>query len=95
MIDAKTVKYLKLKPYTMSGCNEMYIKLSREYGSHEAIQEVLTWWRDQPKKLNEAWWVLNYYSEELDEDRRMRAMVEDMLDELAQEAEKKLIIEIE
>lgn len=95
MINAKTVKLLNLKPYTMNACKGMYVKLAREYGSNEAIFEVLTWWRDQAEKLNEAWWVLNYHSEELDEDRRMRALIESMLDRLADEAEQKLVIEID
>jgi len=95
MINANTVKLLKLKSYTMSACKEMYIKFSQEYGSTEAINEVLSWWQDHPQKLNTAWWTLNYHSKELDGDRRLKARIEDMLDNLAQEAEQKQNIEFE
>ncbi len=95
MINANTVKLLRLKSYTMSACKEMYVKFVNEYVSPEAINEVLSWWRDQPLKLNEAWWMLNYYSKELDGDRRIKARIEEMLDLLAQEAEQKQVLEIE
>ncbi len=94
MIDSKTVKMLKLKSLTMSACYEMYNKLSEEYGTPNSITEVLSWWRDQPEKLNEAWWVFNYYSKSMDENRQLRALVEDMLDQIAIEKEQKLIVEI-
>ena len=94
MIAAKTVKLLNLKSFTMNGCADMYRKMVTEYPGQEAVRELLTWWRDQPDKLNEAWWTLNYYSETLDPDRMLRAIVEKMLDELASDKDAKLIVEI-
>lgn len=82
MISTNTVKFLNLKPITMSACNEMYRKFVTEYTGPDAIRESLGWWHDQPEKLNEAWWTLNYHSKSLDPDRMLRAMVEKMLDEI-------------
>lgn len=67
----------------MNACNDMYRKFVSEYTGPEAIKELLGWWRDQPEKLNEAWWTLNYHSKSLDPNRMLRATVEKMLDEFA------------
>ena len=83
MISSHTVKCLNLKSITMNACNDMYRKFVSEYTGPEAIKELLGWWRDQPEKLNEAWWTLNYHSKSLDPNRMLRATVEKMLDEFA------------
>lgn len=94
MIAAKTVKSLSLKPITMNACMDMYRKFITEYPGPDALKEVLGWWRDNPEKLNEAWWTLNYHSKNLDPDRMLRAMVEQMLDDLVTEKNTQLIVEI-
>jgi len=68
---------------TRSMCYKFYIKLNSELETPEAIKESITWWQDDYKKLNLLWWVLNYYSENFDQDRNLRASVERHLDHLA------------
>jgi hypothetical protein len=85
MIDRNTIKVLKLKPVTRTKCHDFYVKINSEFDSPEAIKESVSWWQDDEKKLNDLWWVLNYYSERLDPDRNLRAVVENHLDGLARE----------
>ncbi|MBU0991235.1 MAG: hypothetical protein KJ737_01970 [Proteobacteria bacterium] len=94
MIAADTVKFLNLKSYTMNACTDMYRKFISEYPGPDAIRELLGWWRDNPEKLNEAWWTLNYHSKNLDPDRMLRANVERMLDDLVMAKHTHLIVEI-
>ncbi|MDA8136607.1 MAG: hypothetical protein M0T82_18460 [Desulfobacteraceae bacterium] len=84
MINRNTVKTLSLKPITRTMCHEFYIKINKEFTSSAAIRESVSWWQDDPEKLNSLWWVLNYYSDQLDPDRNLRAFVEKNLDSLAQ-----------
>ncbi|NOX33581.1 MAG: hypothetical protein GXP56_07565 [Deltaproteobacteria bacterium] len=86
MINRNTVKVLSLKPITRTMCYDFYIKINSEY-SPEAIKESVSWWQNDCDKLNNLWWVLNYYSDRLDPDRNLRAFVERHLDGLAKEKE--------
>jgi hypothetical protein len=85
MISRSTVSLLNLKPVTRSMCYDFYKKINLELHSPEAIRESVSWWQDNKDKLNELWWVLNYYSESLDPERELRAHVEHHLDTLALE----------
>jgi len=83
MINRNTVKVLSLKPVTRTMCYDFYVKIHSEASSPEAIREYVSWWQDDGVKLNNLWWVLNYYSDRLDPDRNLRAFVENHLDGLA------------
>ena len=83
MINRNTVKILNLKPVTQSTCYDFYVKINSEFNTPEEIQEAVSWWQDDSEKLNTLWWVLNYYSEKFDPDRRVRSVVERYLDSLA------------
>lgn len=85
MISRSTVSVLGLKPVTRSLCYDFYMKLSSETNPPEAVRESVSGWQDNKNKLNELWWVLNYYSESLDPERELRAHVESHLDSLALE----------
>jgi hypothetical protein len=85
VIDRNTISVLGLKPVTRSMCYEFYVKINSELDTADAIKESVSWWQDNKYKLNELWWVLNYYSESLDPDRELRAYVEHHLDALALE----------
>lgn len=85
MINKNTVKALSLKPVTRTMCYDFYLKLNSEFETPEAIKESVSWWQDDSEKLNNLWWVLNYYSDRFDPDRNLRAFVERYLDKLAQE----------
>ena len=83
MINRTTVKALDLKPVTRTMCYDFYLKINSEFDSPEAIKESVSWWQDDCEKLNNLWWVLNYYSDRFDPDRNLRAYVERYLDKLA------------
>ena len=85
MINRSTVSVLGLKPVTRNMCYDFYVKINSELETADAIKESVSWWQDNTYKLNELWWVLNYYSESLDPDRDLRAYVEQHLDALALE----------
>ena len=85
MINKNTVIVLGLKPMTRSMCYKFYVKLNSELGTPDAIKESVSFWQEDHEKLNHLWWVLNYYSENLDPDRNLRAYVETHLDNLAKE----------
>jgi hypothetical protein len=85
MINRQTVKTLNLKPVTRNMCYDFYIKINSEFDSPEAIKESVSWWQDDGEKLNNLWWTLNYYSDNLDPDRNLRAHVENFLDSLARQ----------
>jgi hypothetical protein len=84
VINKNTVTALGLKPMTRSMCYDFYVKINSELGTSEAIKESVSWWQDDGEKLNHLWWVLNYYSENFDPDRNLRAYVETHLDRLAE-----------
>lgn len=85
MIKRSTVKTLNLRPITRNLCYDFYLKINTEFNSAEDIMEAVSWWQEDSEKLNELWWVLNYYSDRFDPDRNLRAYVERHLDKLAQE----------
>ncbi len=87
MINRSTVKTLNLRPVTRTKCYDFYVKINTEFHSSEAIKDAVSWWQDDSKKLNNLWWVLNYYSDRLDPDRNLRAFVENHLDRLARKKE--------
>ncbi len=87
MINRNTIEVLSLKPITRTMCYDFYIKVNSEFESPEALKESVSWWQDDCEKLNNLWWVLNYYSDRLDPDRNLRACVERHLDSLAEEKE--------
>ncbi len=87
MINRNTVRVLNLKPITRTMCYDFYVKVNSEFGTPEAIKESVSWWQDDYEKLNNLWWVLNYYSDRLDPDRNLRAFVERHLDSLAKNKE--------
>ncbi len=66
-------------------CRDFYIKINSEFDTPESIKESVSWWQDDGDKLNNLWWVLNYYSDKLDPDRNLRAYVENYLDNLARQ----------
>jgi len=84
MINRNTVNVLSLKPITQTMCYDFYRRINSEFDSPDAIKESVSWWQDDCEKLNNLWWVLNYYSDRLDPDRNLRAFVERHLDCLAQ-----------
>ena len=84
MINRNTVKTLHLKPITRTMCSDFYNEINTEFGTPEAIKETVSWWRHDSKKLNDLWWVLIYYSDRLDPDRHLRAVIERSLDMLAE-----------
>jgi hypothetical protein len=85
VISRSTVSVLGLKPVTRSMCYDFYMKLNSETNTAGAVKESVSGWQDNKDKLNELWWVLNYYSESLDPERELRAHVESRLDFLALE----------
>lgn len=85
MINRKTVQTLNLRPVTRNMCHDFYVKINSEFRSPEAIRESVSWWQDDGEKLNNLWWTLNYYSDNLDPDRNLRAHVENFLDILAKQ----------
>ena len=87
MINRNTVKILDLKPITRTICHDFYIKINTEFETPEALKESVSWWQEDCEKLNDLWWVLNYYSDKLDPDRSLRASIERHLDSLAQKEE--------
>ncbi len=87
MINRKTIKALNLRPVTRTMCFDFYTKINSEFDTSDSIKESVSWWQDDCDKLNNLWWVLNYYSDKLDPDRNLRAFVENHLDCLAQKHE--------
>ncbi|MDD9302621.1 MAG: hypothetical protein HUK40_09910 [Desulfobacter sp.] len=83
MINPTIVASLGLTPVTQSMCHGMYVKINTEDNTPEAILEYASWWQDDKEKLNCLWWVLNYWSAQLDPDRRLRSRVEELLNTLA------------
>ena len=87
MINRNTVKVLGLKPITQTMCHDLYIKINSEFNTPEAIKEAVSLWQDNTEKLNNLWWVLNYYADRFDQNRALRALIERHLDNLAQDKE--------
>ena len=83
MINRDTVSILSLKPVTRKDSYDFYVKINSEFESPDAIEESISWWQDDYKKLNSLWWVLNYHSEEFDPERHLRAVIERRLDAIA------------
>ena len=87
MINRNTVRVLSLKPITRTMCYDFYKKINSEFDTPDGIKESVSWCQDNCEKLNNLWWVLNYYSDNLDPDRDLRAFIENHLDSLAQKEE--------
>ena len=83
MINRDTVTILSLKPITRKNSYDFYVKINSELDNPDAIEESISWWQDDSKKLNKLWWVLNYHSEEFDSERHLRAIIERKLDSIA------------
>ncbi|MFO7752259.1 MAG: hypothetical protein R6V41_03975 [Desulfobacteraceae bacterium] len=83
MINPDTAKILSLEPVTLKECHDLYLKINTEFETPGAIQESVSWWQDNPEKLNRLWWALNYHSEQFDPERRLRALIERHLDKIA------------
>ena len=83
MINRATVTALSLKPVTRKDSYDFYVKINTEFDSPDAIEESISWWQEDYKKLNDLWWVLNYHSEEFDPERHLRAVIERKLDSIA------------
>ena len=83
MINRDTVTILSLKPITRKNSYDFYVKINSELDNPDAIEESISWWQDDSKKLNKLWWVLNYHSEEFDPERYLRAIIERKLDSIA------------
>ncbi|MCK5541969.1 MAG: hypothetical protein KAI40_04695 [Desulfobacterales bacterium] len=84
MIKRDTVATLSLKPITRKDSYDFYVKVNTEFDSPDAIEESISWWQEDYKKLNSLWWVLNYHSEEFDPERHLRAVIERKLDDIAE-----------
>lgn len=83
MISKQTVESLNLKNYTLKNCKKMQIELSRKYKSISELEDVLSNPNVDAEFLNKVWWVLNYHSDLMDNQRKLRALVETKLDMLA------------
>jgi hypothetical protein len=53
-----------------------------DYENEGELEEAIGWWSNDSEKLNDVWWTLNYNSVKLDPDRKLRALIEQMLDDL-------------
>ena len=87
MINRDTVMVLSLQPVTRKESYDFYVKINSEFENSDAIEESISWWQEDHKKLNKLWWVLNYHSEEFDPERRLRAIIERNLDTIAEKRE--------
>ena len=85
MINRNTARALDLKILTHDMCYGLYVKLNSEMDNRNAIREAVSWCQGDSEKLNHLWWVLNYYAEQFDPDRLIRANIERHLDALARE----------
>ena len=68
-------------------CHDFYIKINSEFDTPEAIKEAISCWQDDHEKLNNLWWVLNYYADKFDPYRDLRAFIESSLNHLARQKE--------
>ncbi len=83
MINKQTALSLNLKLYTKTGCNDLYSEIHQRYKTLDDFEMDLKSTNDDPETLNKIWWVLNYHSEIMDQSRRLRALVETKLDNIA------------
>jgi hypothetical protein len=86
MISKQAVSSLNLKLYTKSGCHDMFNDIHSRYKNLSDLEFDLKCRHEDPEILNKIWWVLNYHSEMLDQSRKLRAIVESKLDNIASEA---------
>ncbi|MBU1171474.1 MAG: hypothetical protein KKD44_18120 [Proteobacteria bacterium] len=84
MIRKQTVQLLNLRPYTKTGCNDLYREINKKFRSLDELELDIKTNHTDPEALNKIWWVLNYHSEMMDQSRRLRAIVETRLDSLAE-----------
>ncbi len=83
MINRQTAFSLNLKPYTKTGCHDLFSDIHNRYKNLNELESDLKCRQEDPETLNKIWWVLNYHSEMLDQSRRLRAIVETKLDSIA------------
>lgn len=62
----------------------MYQEVTTKYKNSTELERVLTEEGSDPEFLNKMWWVLNYHSNIMDNSRRLRAILESRLDNIAQ-----------
>ncbi len=79
MIWEERVKSMRLKSYKKSECKEFYINIANEFGGTLPIKTAIEKWKNQPEKLNKAWWVLMYHAETLDPLKVIRPAIEKKL----------------
>jgi hypothetical protein len=85
MIQKEALEVLKLKPYTIADCNDLYTEIFTKYESLSQFeQEILSSTNYDAKTLNKYWWVLNYHSEKMDSSRRLRALLESKIEKIAE-----------
>ncbi len=82
MISYKTRELLHLVPRLKSACEPLFHRLVGDYENEGELEEAIGWWSKDYEKLNDVWWTLNYNSVKLDPDRKLRALIEQMLDSL-------------
>ncbi len=84
MIAKKTTESLNLKSYTKSSCNDLYKEIFSKYRTNMYhLEKDLLTNHIEPELLNKFWWVLNYHSESMDSTRKLRAIVEAKLEQIA------------
>jgi hypothetical protein len=88
MIRRQTIKSLNLKQYTKTACDDFYGEVSEKYKSTSDFESALQKSHFDPEALNKLWWVLNYHSELMDNNRRLRAIIEKKLDMLVESSYK-------
>lgn len=85
MISKAAVTSLQLPPLTIRSCRDLYEELARKNHRQQSMQMALSQFKTDAQALNKLWWVLNYYAESFDKNRKLRAWVESRLEELATE----------
>lgn len=85
MISRETSRFLNLKPYTQKGCEDLYTDLLNKYSNMSKLKNEFLNPSMDPELLNKVWWVLNYHSDTMDTNRKLRAIVESKLDVIASE----------
>ncbi len=88
MINPATSKFLSLDSYTQSACEQLYEELNEKYNDSAELMNKIENGIDNPKLLGKIWWVMNYYSEQFDRDRKIRGFIERKLDQIASEKSK-------
>lgn len=85
MISKTAITSLQLPPHTIRSCRDLYEELAQKNRQSQPMNTALSQFQSDPLSLNKLWWVLNYHSENFDQNRKLRAWVESRLEELATE----------